>query len=51
MLEIIVISIIGAAALVYLIYFFIRESKRKNVCAGCPYAAGCNKNKKGIKKA
>ncbi len=51
MLEIIVISIIGVAALAYLIYFFICESKKENMCAGCPYTAGCNKNRKGIKKA
>jgi len=50
MLEIIVISIIGVAALAYLIYFFICESKKENMCAGCPYAAGCSRNKKGIKR-
>jgi hypothetical protein len=50
MWEIIIISVIGAGALAYLIYFFISESKKKNVCAGCPYAAGCSKNKKGIKR-
>jgi uncharacterized membrane protein YuzA (DUF378 family) len=45
MWEIILIVIIGLAALVYLIIFFIRQSKKKNVCLGCPYADECKENK------
>jgi len=43
MWEIILISIIGLAALAYLIIFFIRQSKKKNVCMGCPYADECRR--------
>lgn len=42
--EIVIISIIGAAALTYLIIFFIKQSKKKNACMGCPYADECGKN-------
>lgn len=45
MWEIALIVVIGLAAMVYLIIFFIRQSKKKNACMGCPYADECNKNK------
>lgn len=41
MWELVIISVIGAAALAYVVYFFIRESKKKNSCMGCPYAGRC----------
>jgi flagellar basal body-associated protein FliL len=41
--EIIIISIIGLAALAYLIIFFIMQSKKKNACIGCPYGDECKK--------
>lgn len=44
MWELVMISVIGAAALAYLVYFFIRESKKKNSCMGCPYAGRCGEN-------
>ena len=43
MWEIIIIAVAGLAALVYLIIFFIRQSKKKNICMGCPYADECKK--------
>jgi uncharacterized membrane protein YuzA (DUF378 family) len=43
MWEIILIIIIGLAALAYLIIFFIRQSKKKSACMGCPYAEECKK--------
>jgi len=43
MWEIILIIIIGLAALAYLIIFFIMQSKKKNACMGCPYAEECKK--------
>ncbi|MBA7508700.1 hypothetical protein ES705_00632 [subsurface metagenome] len=43
MWEIIIIAVTGLAALAYLIVFFVRKSKKKNVCIGCPYAEECKK--------
>jgi len=43
MWEIILISVIGLTALAYLIIFFIRQSKKKNACMGCPYADECRR--------
>jgi len=43
MWEIIIIIVTGLAALAYLIIFFTRQSRKKNICMGCPYAEGCRK--------
>lgn len=43
MWEIIIIIVTGLAAMAYLIIFFTRQSKKKNICMGCPYAEGCKK--------
>ena len=43
MWEIIIIAVTGLAALAYLIIFFVRKSRKKNICMGCPYADECTK--------
>ncbi len=43
MWEIPLIIVIGLAALGYLTIFFIRQSKKKSICMGCPYADECKK--------
>jgi len=43
MWEIIIIAVTGLAALIYLIVFFVRQSKKKNICIGCSYTEGCKK--------
>lgn len=46
LLEIVLIVLIGIAALAFIIWFFIRQFKAKNACASCPFYDKCDKEKK-----
>lgn len=45
-LEIVLIILIGIAALAFIIWFFIRQFKAKRACASCPFYDKCEKEEK-----
>ena len=46
MLEIVLIVIIGIAALAVIIWFIVRQFRTKKACAFCPYSDICEKERK-----
>jgi hypothetical protein len=45
-LEIIVISVIGVSAVVYLAWIFFGRRKKNLKCGSCPDSASCDKQKR-----
>jgi hypothetical protein len=46
LLEIILIVLIGIAALAVTIWFIVRQFRAKNACDFCPYSDTCEEEKK-----